>query len=284
MSSQIEILNKTIGKNSLTFVIAEIGINHNGNLREAIQLISAAKEAGADAVKFQSYTTDKRVKKDSPLFDILMKCELSHENQKELFDVAKHIGIIPFSTPFDEESIDFLESINCPAYKVASFDTVNKQLLRKLRGTNKPIIMSTGMTSIDELGEAWIELGGKKDGSGCKLALLHCISSYPTPIDEANLAMISLLKNLHGGPVGYSDHTIGVEIPIMAVISGAQIIEKHFTLDKSLSGPDHAMSADPETLKEMIQGIRRAEIILGAAEMRSREIEASSVIYRRPTS
>ena len=186
-----------------------------------------------------------------------------------------------FSTPFDNDSIEFLESINCSIYKVASFDSVNKALLRKIGSTKKPVIMSTGMTNVKELSEAWKSLGGKNDGSGCDLALLHCISSYPTPTTEANLSMIHLLKSLHNGPIGYSDHTIGSEIPIMAVAAGARIIEKHFTLDTSAEGPDHALSADPKIMKEMIDGVRRMEKILGSSEMKVREIEKSIVPFRR---
>ena len=283
MRRKINVENKVIGEDAPVFIIAEIGINHNGNFDDAVKLITSAKDAGADAVKFQTYITEKRVTKDSPVFEILKKCELPFNLQEKLFQISRDISIIPFSTPFDNESVDFLASINNSIYKIASFDSVNKKLLRKVALTGKPIIMSTGMTTIQELGEAWSSLGGEKDGSGCELALLHCVSSYPTPIEEANLAMISLLKSLHGGPVGYSDHTLGVEMPIMAVAAGAQIIEKHFTLNTKMRGPDHAMSADHQTLKLMISGIRRMEKILGPAKMRIREIEAVAVAYRRPS-
>ncbi len=283
MRKKIKLESRNIGDDSPIFIIAEIGINHNGSFSDAENLIASAKEAGADAVKFQTYITEKRVAKDSPIFEILKQCELPFDKQEKLFQIARDADIIPFSTPFDYESIDFLESIHNSIYKIASFDSVNKQLLRKVGETGKPIIMSTGMTSLEELGQAWTALGGREDGTGCELALLHCVSSYPTPADEANLSMIPLLKSLHGGPVGYSDHTLGLEIPIMAVAAGAQIIEKHFTLDTKTSGPDHAMSADPQTLKAMVSGIRRMEKILGTAKMRIREIETSAVAYRRPS-
>ena len=244
-------------------------------------MIDTAKKSGADAVKLQSYITEKRVKKDSPIFDILKKSELTFDQQKSCFKFGRDLGLTMFSTPFDNDSIEFLESINCSIYKVASFDSVNKALLRKIGSTKKPVIMSTGMTNAKELNEARKSLGGNDDGSGCDLALLHCISSYPTPTTEANLSMIHLLKTLHNGPVGYSDHTIGSEIPITAVAAGAKIIEKHFTLDTSAEGPDHALSADPKIMKEMIDGVRRMEKILGSSEMKVREIEKSIVPFRR---
>jgi N,N'-diacetyllegionaminate synthase len=279
----MQIGNFNIGEKNSVFVIAEVGINHDGNMETAKELISAAKDSGADAVKLQTYLTQKRVPADSPVFELLKNCELSFEQTKELFLFGRDLGVLMFSTPFDDESVDFLESIDCPVYKVASFDSVNKSLLRKIGKTGKPVIMSTGMTNIDELAAAWKALGGNDDGSGCDLALLHCVSSYPTPVEEANLSLIPLLKSLHGGPIGYSDHTIGVEIPVMAVAAGAKIIEKHFTLDTQAEGPDHAISANPETLEKMITGIRRMERIFGKNEMRIRDVEKDIVPYRRAT-
>jgi N,N'-diacetyllegionaminate synthase len=283
MRKKMKVGNQKIGHDCPVYVIAEVGINHNGDMKLAKELLQSAKESGANAVKLQTYITEKRVPSDSPVFDILKKCELSFDEQEELFAFGKELNIEIFSTPFDDESVDFLDSIGCPAYKIASFDSVNHALLRKVSNTNKPVIMSTGMTNLDELGAAWKSLGGNDDGTGCELALLHCVSSYPTPEEEANLSLISLLKELHGGPVGYSDHTIGVEVPVMAVAAGAQIIEKHFTLDTQSSGPDHSLSADPKTLNDMIKKIRRMEKILGKAEMRIREIESSAISFRRVT-
>jgi sialic acid synthase SpsE len=277
----ITVAGRALGDNQPVYVIAEVGINHDGDMESARSLIHAAKEAGADAVKLQTYITEKRVSVDSPVFEILKKCELSFDQQRELFELGNAIGVTVFSTPFDDESVDFLESISCPVYKIASFDSVNKALLRKVATTGKPVIMSTGMTNLEELGEAWKALGGQSDGTGCDLALLHCISAYPTPAEEANLGMIPLLDSLHNGPVGYSDHTLGVEIPLMAVAAGAQIIEKHFTLDIQADGPDHALSADPQTMKEVVEGIRRMEKIMGKREMRIREVEQSIVPFRR---
>ena len=179
--------------------------------------------------------------------------------------------------------MDFLESIGNPIYKIASFDSVNKALLRRVGETQKPIIMSTGMTNIQELGEAWRALGGKEDGNGCNLALMHCITSYPTPVEEANLALIQYLKSVHSGPVGYSDHTLDNEAPILAVAAGAELLEKHFTLNRKEAGPDHAMSADPMSFGDMVRKVRRIEGILGEPEMRIRDVEKNFTIYRRQT-
>ncbi len=283
MSRSFKINNYILNENSPTFIIAEVGINHNGEIRDAFSLIKKAFEAGADAVKLQSYITEKRVSKDSPVFDILKKSELTNKEQLECFQLGKDLGIIVFSTPFDDESVDYLESIECPLYKVASFDTVNNSLLRRIGKTMKPIIMSTGMSNLDEVKNAKISLNINNSEITDRLALLHCISSYPTPENEANLLVIPLLRQYHNGIVGYSDHTIGIDVPILSVAAGAKIIEKHFTLDTNAEGPDHALSADPETMKKMVSGIRKIEKIMGDQELKSRLIEKEILPYRRFT-
>jgi len=283
MSRSFKINNYILNENSPTFIIAEVGINHNGEIRDAFSLIKKAFEAGADAVKLQSYITEKRVSKDSPVFDILKKSELTNKEQLECFQLGKDLGIIVFSTPFDDESVDYLESIECPLYKVASFDTVNNSLLRRIGKTMKPIIMSTGMSNLDEVKNAKISLNINNSEITDRLALLHCISSYPTPENEANLSVIPLLRQYHNGIVGYSDHTIGIDVPILSVAAGAKIIEKHFTLDTNAEGPDHALSADPETMKKMVSGIRKIEKIMGDQELKSRLIEKEILPYRRFT-
>lgn len=283
MARSIAIAGRSIGDGSPVYVIAEVGINHNGDMETAVKLLRAAAAAGADAVKLQSYLTERRVPADSPIFGILKKCELTFDQQRELFDLGRELKLSVFSTPFDDESVGFLESVGTPAYKVASFDSVNLALLRRIAATGKPVIMSTGMTTVEELGAAWRALGGREDGTGCDLALLHCISAYPTAPEDARLAMIPYLKSIHGGPVGYSDHTIGVEVPSLAVAAGAQLIEKHFTLDTKAEGPDQALSADPATLREMVDSIRRVERISGGVKLGVRAAEKAIVGYRRAT-
>jgi sialic acid synthase SpsE len=275
--------NSEVGTGKPVHIIAEVGINHDGDMAKAIKLIQEAKNSGADSVKLQTYITEHRVPKDHAVYEILKQCELSHIDQKELFDLGKDIGITIFSTPFDDESVDFLESLDTPVYKIASFDSVNTNLLKKVGSTGKPVIMSTGMTNIDELGLAWKALGGKDDGTGCDLMLMHCVSSYPLEDKRANLSIIPYLDSVHGGPVGYSDHTIGIKIPMLAVAAGAKLIEKHFTLDINSQGPDHAMSADPKTLSELVDGVRHVEEVLGPKEMRVRDAEAQAISYRRPS-
>lgn len=279
----LKIGSASVGLGKPVHIIAEVGINHDGDMGKAVELVRQAKTSGADSVKLQTYVTEHRVPKDHAVYGILKQCELSHAEQKELFDLGKELGITVFSTPFDDESVDFLESINTPVYKIASFDSVNTKLLSKVSSTNKPVIMSTGMTSLDELGLAWKALGGKDDGTGCDLLLMHCVSSYPLEDTRANLSLIPYLNSIHGGPVGYSDHTIGTKIPLLGVAAGATLIEKHFTLDVNSDGPDHAMSADPKTLRELVEGVRWVEEVLGAREMRVRDTEKEAVGYRRPS-
>jgi len=264
-----------------TFLIAEIGINHGGNFDKARMLIESAWRCGASAAKLQSYITEKRVPKDSPIYDILKRCELSFEQQQKLFEFGAEIGIEVFSTPFDDESVDFLDEINCKIIKIASFDATNKTLLRKINSLNTSIVMSTGMTNQVELLEA-IDIFGRKIEEK-RLAVLHCISAYPTDPTAANLNSISALKDLVSVPVGYSDHTIGWRVPFYAVFAGATIIEKHFTLNCDDDGPDHKLSADPATFAEMVRKIREAELIMGEKTVNISDSEKYFLQYKRTT-
>tara|TARA_B100001059_G_C17836051_1_gene588177 strand:+ start:1963 stop:2820 length:858 start_codon:yes stop_codon:yes gene_type:complete len=273
--------NIQIGNGQPTFIIAEVGINHNGNFNTAKELIKSAKDSGADAVKLQTYITEKRVPKDHEVYQILKDCELTFKEQEDLFKFGRDMDILIFSTPFDDESVDFLQSIECPIFKIASFDTVNHKLLKKVGNTMKPIIMSTGMTSNEELIKARKSLGRDTNLSDSGLILLHCISSYPMEDNDANLNMISLLDDIHSGPVGYSDHSIGIDVPVLAIGKGAHVIEKHFTLDTNQKGPDHAMSADPNTLFALVSKIRWACSVLGENKMGIRETEKKSISFRR---
>jgi len=279
----IKIGGDGVGTGKSVYIIAEVGINHDGDMAKAVKLIQEAKKSGADSVKLQTYITEYRVPKDHAVYETLKQCELSHAHQKELFDLGADLGITVFSTPFDDESVDFLESLHTPVYKIASFDSVNTQLLKKVSSTGKPVIMSTGMTSLDELGVAWKALGGNDDGTGCDLLLMHCVSAYPLKDTRANLSIIPYLDSIHGGPVGYSDHTIGTKIPLLGVAAGATLVEKHFTLDVNSEGPDHGMSADPETLSELVKGIRWVEEVLGVRKMGARGVEEAALSYRRPS-
>lgn len=278
MSKVINIAGMKVGNESKVFVTAEIGINHNGDMMTAEKLIKAAKDAGVDAVKLQSYITEKRVPSNSPIFGILKKCELSFEQQKELFDYANSLNIIIYSTPFDEESVDFLESINCCCYKVASFDIPNHKIIDKLSKTKKPIIVSRGMASREELDSASNII--KRNGS--EFAILHCISAYPVKSQRVlNLKTIKALSDIYQCPVGFSDHTIGIETVKFAVAAGAELIEKHFTLSKNMEGPDHVLSTEPSEIKAMVCEIRKMEEILGSAVWNAVNAEQDILQYRR---
>ncbi len=273
----IDIGNRTIGENQKTFIIAEVGINHNGELEKAKRLIHSAKEVGADAVKFQTYITEKRVPIDSPVYAILKKCELSENKTKELIEFAKKEGITFFSTPFDEESVKLLNENNVPLMKIASFDIVNGKLLEVVAKTGIPTIISRGMATIEEINTA---LNYFK-ANNTEYALLHCMSTYPVNHIDANLNIIKELKKLYKCPVGYSDHTIGIEVASLSVAVGANIIEKHFTLDINDEGPDHKLSADPNTLKELVEHVRKIETILGSNEIKTYLVEKDTLQYRR---
>ena len=260
-----------------TYVIAEIGINHGGDINLAKQMIDSVSRTGADAVKFQTYVTEKRVPKDSPIFDILKKCELSFDAFEELQTYSKSLNIDFFSTPFDSDSVDFLNSIGCDIYKIASFDIVNKELLKKVASLKKPVIMSTGMSSLKEINTAYNILTQKTD----KIALLHCISSYPTEENDANLLAISHLKESFNCVIGHSDHTNDIKVPLLAVAAGAQVIEKHFKIDDNMDCVDAPVSISESQLKELVSGIREIEKIFGDGFMGITSAEKEIVPFRR---
>lgn len=265
--------------NSRTFIIAEIGINHNGSLRQAEKMISAAARAGVDAVKFQTYITEKRTHKDSPIFDILKSCELTNEDFIQLKIHATSCGVEFFSTPFDEESVDFLESISCNLYKVASFDITNLKLISRIAQTDKPVIMSTGMSSIEEIKAA---VNTVIESDNTNIALLHCVSAYPTAEKDANLSKIFSLEDTFKNicVIGQSDHTNDIIVPLYAVAAGAQIIEKHFMLDGSTC-PDSPVSIDQFQMTKLVEETRRLEAIFGHGEFGVVNAELGTLQYRR---
>lgn len=242
-----------------TYVIAEIGINHGGDLEVAKKLIDSVSRTGVDAVKFQTYLTEKRVSKDSPIFNILKKCELPFKAFKELKEYTEQYDMEFFSTPFDEDSVDSLEDIGCNLYKVSSFDVVNHKLLSKIADAGKAVVMSVGMSNLKEIEQAYNILISKTD----KLAILHCISAYPTEEEDANLAAIFKLKEHFECIIGQSDHTNDIAVPAYAVAAGAQIIEKHFKVDEKMDCVDASVSITEKQMKELVGEIRRLEKILG---------------------
>ena len=257
-----------------TFIIAEAGVNHNGSLKNAKALIDIAVEAGCDAVKFQAFKTESLVTKtaskaqyqientdnDETQYKMLKKLELYKEDYVQLMDYCKKRNILFLATPFDEESVNLLEELGIEMYKVSSGDLTNKTLLKYIAQKKKPIILSTGMATLEEVKEAiqWITEEGH-----IGLTLLHCTSDYPTEPKDVNLLAMITMKQAFKLNVGYSDHTLGIDVPIAAVALGATMIEKHFTLDKNMDGPDHKASLEPYELKELVQAVRNIEAAMG---------------------
>jgi len=255
------------------FIIAEAGVNHNGDIDIAKQLVDKAYEAGADAIKFQTFKSENLVTKKAPKaeyqkkttgdgsqFQMLKKLELSIEDHIILNEYCKDKGIMFISTPFDFESVDLLEQIDVPIYKISSGDLTNLPLLRYVSSKNKPIILSTGMANLGEIEEA---IEAIFETGNNKIILLHCTSNYPTDYEDVNLKAMLTMKEAFKLPVGYSDHTVGIEVPIAAVTLGAKVIEKHFTLDRNMDGPDHKASLEPNELKMMVKSIRNIEKAMG---------------------
>lgn len=270
----VSISNKLIGPRQPVFVIAEAGVNHNGDLKLARQLIDVAVAARADAVKFQSFQADRLVTPDAPKasyqvattgvvesqLEMLRRLELSPEAHRELQNYCAERGIVFLSTPFDEEAADFLDQLNVPAFKISSGDLTNSPLLEHVAGKGKPVILSTGMSDLAELIEAVSVL----NSAGCENPiLLHCVSNYPAKAAEVNLRAMQTMRAAFDVPVGFSDHTEGIDVALAAVALGACVIEKHFTLDRSMRGPDHRASLVAAELAQLVTSIRRIESALG---------------------
>ena len=264
-----------------TYVIAEIGINHGGDLNLAKRMIDSASKTGCDAVKFQTYLTEQRAPKgNQEVFDILKKCELPFSDFEILKNHSQNYGLDFFSTPFDRESVECLESIDVDLYKVASFDVVNKKLLRELAKTGKPIIMSVGMANLVEIREAHAVIKTTSNN----LAILHCISAYPTEEKDANLGAIRILQDEFSDCViGQSDHTSGIKVPLYAVALGAQIIEKHFKIDDEMNCIDAPVSISQEQMLNLVDEIRHLENIIGDQNLKITDVQNSATIFRRKT-
>ncbi len=259
---------------SHVLIIAEAGVNHNGSLELALNLVDAAKESGADAVKFQTFRADclatrtahkaayqeRTTENSESQFEMLKRLELDASAHRHLMDHCRKIGIQFLSSPFDMQSTDLLAAMDLPVYKVPSGEITNFPFLEHVASKGRPIILSTGMSTLGEVEEA---VSALRAAGASQLTLLHCVTEYPAPYAEVNLRAMLTLKSAFGLPVGYSDHTPGIEISIAAVALGAEVIEKHFTLDRTLPGPDHAASLEPSELKQMVDAIRHVEVALG---------------------
>lgn len=260
---KIKIKNKLIGPKEPCFVIAEAGVNHNGDFKLAKKLIDKAAIAGADAVKFQTFKAEKLVtRKAESQYAMLKKLELKDKLHKPLFDYAKKKGLIFISTPFDEDSIDFLDKLGVAVFKVGSSDTNNIPYLIKMAKKQKPIILSTGMSNMREIKES-VDTILKYNK---KLVVLHCTTGYPCPYDQVDLRAMKTMRKKLGTLIGYSDHTNGLEVPVAAVALGANVIEKHFTLSRKMKGPDHKASLEPNELKHMVKQIRNIKKALGRSK------------------
>ncbi|HRD38912.1 MAG TPA: pseudaminic acid synthase [Bacteroidia bacterium] len=280
-----------IGENCKPFIIAEMSGNHNQSLDRALALVDAAAEAGAHALKLQTYTADtitmkgaytitdeNSLWKGNELHDLYKMAYTPWEWHKPIFDRAKEKGMLAFSSPFDETSVDFLETLNVPAYKIASFENTHHPLLRKVAKTGKPIIMSTGVSTLEDITESVNVL---KD-AGCKnLIILKCTSTYPATPENTNLNAIPRLKQLFNVTIGLSDHTMGVGASVAAVALGARVIEKHFTLRRADGGVDSAFSLEPEELKSLVVESERAFLALGTDFIGVQEAEKKSLQFKR---
>ncbi|MFC1821076.1 pseudaminic acid synthase [Thermodesulfobacteriota bacterium] len=292
MMPYIEINGRRIGRGYPVYIIAEMSANHNHNFEKAVKIIEAAKEAGADAVKLQTYTPDTitidcdneyfRIKgtiwEGKNLYQLYGEAYTPWEWQPKLKEFTDERGVDLFSTPFDPSAVDFLEAMDVPAYKVASFENVDISLLEKIAHTGKPMIVSTGMASLSEIDEAVHVIRQTKNAP---LALLKCTSAYPAPPEEANLRTISHLARAFDVPTGLSDHTMSSAVAVGAVALGACIVEKHFTLSRKDPGPDSSFSMEPDEFKAMVEDIRTIEKALGSVCYDITEKQKESRVFRR---
>ncbi len=270
----IRISGRRIGEGRPCFVIAEAGVNHNGEIKIAKRLIDAAKKAGADAVKFQTFSAERLVTPEAPKagyqlkntsaaesqLQMLKRLELSASDHRVLLDYCKKAGILFLSTPFDEISADLLETLALPAYKLPSGELTNHAFLAHVAKKSQPMIVSTGMSDLNEVADA---VRAIKRAGNPPLILLHCVSNYPASPEDVNLRAMQTMRKTFGVPVGYSDHTLGIDVALAAVALGACVIEKHLTLDRNMRGPDHAASVEPAEFARLVAGIRAIEKALG---------------------
>jgi pseudaminic acid synthase len=292
MTSEVAFGGRRIGATNPPYIVAELSANHGGSLQRALAVMEAAKAAGADAVKLQTYTADTlTIDHDGPdfqihgglwdgrrLYELYREAHTPWDWHAELFAKGRELGIPVFSTPFDSSAVDFLEQFDPPAYKIASFEMIDLPLVRRVAATGRPVIMSTGMASPEEITESvdTFHAAGGRD-----LILLHCVSGYPTPVEQSNLRRIPQLVLGFDCPVGLSDHTLGTDVAIAAVALGASLIEKHFILRRADGGPDAAFSLEPAELTELVRGARTAFAALGTGTAARAKVEEGSKAFRR---
>jgi len=290
---EFNIAGRRIGPGHPVYIVAELSANHGGNYSRAVKTIRAMKTAGADAVKIQTYTADTlTIASDNKFFrlgggtlwdgqmlhELYQEAAMPWEWQPKLQKIARKLGLDFFSTPFDATAVDFLEKLNMPAHKIASFEIVDIPLIKKIAATGKPVILSTGMATVAEIQEA---LAAARRAGTEQIALLKCTSAYPAKPEEMNLRTLPDMAKRFGVPVGLSDHTMGIAVPVAAVALDACIVEKHFTLSRKFTGPDSAFSLEPDEFKEMVAAIRVAEKALGKVSYKISAGETKSRKFRR---
>jgi N-acetylneuraminate synthase len=292
VSSSIEIAGRRIGRDFEPYVICELSGNHNGSLERAIQLLDAAAATGADAVKIQSYTADTMtIDHDGPgfriegglwdgrtLYDLYGEAQTPFEWHEALFARARQLGVTLFSTPFDESAVDLLEGLGAPAYKIASFEAIDLPLIAYVAAKRKPMIISTGMANLDEIGEA---VRTARENGCDQIVLLHCVSSYPAPDGQSNVRTVPDLAERFGVVSGLSDHTFGSAVAVASIALGGCVVEKHFTLARADGGPDAAFSLEPGEFKTLVEDCKRAWTALGKPTYDLQGCERGSIVFRR---
>ncbi len=292
MVPHVTIAGRRISGADRPYIVAELSANHAGSLDHALAVIDAAKKSGADAIKLQTYTADTiTIDHDGPgfviegglwdgrqLYELYDEAHTPWDWHPKLFERARSLSLTIFSTPFDDSAVDFLEKLEVPAYKIASFEIVDLPLIRTVARTGKPTIISTGMSSEDEIGEA---VEAFRSAGGTDLVLLHCVSAYPAPAGEANLMRIARLGSLFGFPIGLSDHTLGIDVAVAATGLGACLIEKHFTLRRADGGPDSVFSIEPSELRALVSGTKIAHEALGSGSAERSAAELGNKAFRR---
>ncbi len=292
MAQQFEIKDRMVGGEDPAYIVAEMSANHNQEYDRAVQIVEAAAEAGADAIKLQTYRPDTMTIdsdrepfqiKEGPwagrtLYDLYEEAYTPWDWQPELQEIAHELGLDFFASPFDASAVEFLEDMDVPVYKIASFENVDLPLIRRIAETGKPTIMSTGMATLAEIDEA---VRVFRDAGGTELALLACTSSYPAPPEEMHLRRIPHLAETFNVVPGLSDHTLGTEVPVAGVALGARIVEKHLTLSREEEGPDSDFSLEPDEFAEMVQAVRRTEKAIGEVRYETTKKESESETFRR---